>query len=96
MIDSRGWKAVTAADGRLRVTGTVIVPTSGWGAELRPHESRGDDRELVLDLAVERPTGPVLQVISAVPVGYEEPAGTRYERVSILPDGPHGIPVEHE
>jgi hypothetical protein len=33
-------------------------------------------------------------VITEEPVVYEEPDGAGYERVSIAPDGPRGLPVE--
>jgi hypothetical protein len=95
MIQSRDWEAVRTADGRARVTGVCVFPTSGWGAELRKHD-RPPEAELLLELHVERPTGPVLQVVSAVPVVYEEATASGCERVSILPDGPRGLPVDDE
>jgi hypothetical protein len=99
MIDSRDWEASYTVDergtGGIRVSGRCIVPTSGWGGELRRHEPQRDDDELLLDLVLSRPTGPVLQVISSLSVTFEEAPARRYERVSILPDGPHDLPV-HE
>lgn len=49
--------------------------------------------ELLLDLVVEKPTGIVLQVVTALPVTYEEMTEDRYTRISILPDGPSDLPV---
>jgi len=98
MTESREWTAVRSAGPgggvRLRVTGVCIFPTSGWAVELRRHDPQGADDELLLELIVEEPTGPVLQVISPVPVAYEEPTTTRVRRVSIAPDGPEGLDVE--
>jgi hypothetical protein len=84
---------VRSASG-LRVRATCICSTSGWGVELRRHETQEFQDELLLDLILTKPTGPVLQVITAEPVVYEEPNGASYERVSVLPDGPRGLPVE--
>ncbi len=78
---------------RIRVTGVCMVPTSGWSAELRRHEPQAADDELLLDLLLARPTGPVLQVISSLLVTYEESTDRGYERVSILPDGPYDLRV---
>jgi hypothetical protein len=61
---------------------------------LRRHEPQEKRDELLLDLVERRPTGPVLQVITEEPVAYEEADGASYERVSILPDGPRGLPVD--
>ena len=47
----------------------------------------------MLDLVVEKPTGIVLPVVSSVAVSYEE-QGARWERVTILPDGPRDLPVD--
>jgi hypothetical protein len=97
LIDSQEWRAVRTVEAagrpRIRVTGVCIVPTSGWGAELRRHEPQEADDELLLDLLLARPTGPVLQVISSVAVTYEESTDRGYERVSILPEGPHDLRV---
>jgi hypothetical protein len=92
VIESRDWKAARSGS-RLRVVGTCVFPTSGWGVELRRHEPQEAPDELLLDLVESRPTGPVLQVITEEQVGYEESDGA-YERVSILPDGPRGLAVE--
>ena len=97
MIESRDWSAseTVEPDGRrrLRVAGTCVVPTSGWGGALRRHHAQEAADELLLDLVLDRPTGPVLQVISSVHVAYEETTDRGYARVSVLPDGPRGIPV---
>jgi hypothetical protein len=87
MTESRDWAAVYTpeADGveRLRISGLCIFPTTGWGVELRRREAQDAEDELVLELMVEKPTGPVLQVVT----------GRRYAHVSILPDGPFGLAV---
>ena len=91
-VASQDWSAVFDG-GRLRVTGLCIVPTTGYGIELRRHATQQVKHELLLDLVVEKPTGIVLQVVTGVPVAYEETSDRRYDRVSILPDGPTRLPV---
>ena len=91
-LDSQDWSAVFAG-GRVRVSGLCIVPTTGYRIELRRHEPQRAEDELLLDLVVEKPTGIVLQVVTGVPVGYEEMTERRHQRVSILPHGPSGLPV---
>ena len=91
-VDTQDWSAVFES-GRLQVEGLCIVPTTGYGVELRRHETQQTEDELLLDLIVEKPTGIVLPVVSSVPVAYEEVTERRYARVSILPHGPEGIPV---
>ena len=91
-LDSQDWSAVFAG-GRIRVSGLCIVPTTGYGVELRRHEPQQAEDELLLDLVVEKPTGIVLQVVTGVPVEYEEVIERRYESVSILPHGPSGLPI---
>jgi hypothetical protein len=93
MIESRDWRAVRDGS-RLRVVGTCVFPTSGFGVELRRHEPQEAQEELLLDLVESMPTGPVLQVITEEQVAYEEADAEGCERVSILPDGPRGLPVE--
>ena len=92
MIESRDWKAVRGGAG-LRVEGTCVFPTSGWGVELRRHDPQEAPDELLLDLVTTRPSGIVLQVTEEQVV-YEEADGAGYDRASILPDGPRGLPVE--
>jgi hypothetical protein len=92
-IGCTDWKAVRQARG-LQVTATCTCPTPGWGVELRRHDPQELGDELLLDLILSRPTGPVLQVITAEPVVYEEVDAGGCEHVSILPDGPRGLEVE--
>jgi hypothetical protein len=91
-VASRDWSAFFES-GRMRVSGLCIVPTTGYGIELRRHEPQQATEELLLELVVEKPTGIVLQVVTGVPVAYEEFTDRRYDRVSILPHGPTRLPV---
>jgi len=97
MADCRDWTAVFGrrADGSglLRVSGLCIFPTAGYLVELRRHDAQAAEDELLLELNIEKPTGPVLQVVTGMPVAYEEVTELRYARVSILPEGPFGLPV---
>ena len=78
----------------LTVVGKCTFPTAGYSVELRLHEPQGiNSRDLLLDLIVHEPTGPVADVISTVEARYEEETDFEYESVTILPDGP-SIPVE--
>jgi hypothetical protein len=78
----------------LTVAGECEFPTAGYSVELRRHEPQGiNPRDLLLDLVVHEPTGPVAQVITTVEARYEEETDFEYESVTILPDGP-SIPVE--
>ena len=78
----------------LTVAGECEFPTAGYSVELRRHEPQGiNPRDLLLDLVVHEPTGPVAQVITTVESRYEEETDFEYESVTILPDGP-SIPVE--
>lgn len=78
----------------LTVAGECEFPTAGYSVELRRYEPQGiNPRDLLLDLVVHEPTGPVAQVITTVEARYEEETDFEYESVTILPDGP-SIPVE--
>jgi hypothetical protein len=77
----------------LRVRGECEFPTTGFGVELRRHHPPAcNDRELLLDKVVHAPTGPVGQVITRVPVSYDEDRPSPLSTVTILPDGVR-IPV---
>jgi hypothetical protein len=91
-VACQDWSAVFDS-GRMRVSGLCIVPTTGYGIELRRHEPQQAEDELLLELVVEKPAGIVLQVVTAVPVAYEEVTDRGYDRVSILPHGPSRLPV---
>jgi hypothetical protein len=78
----------------LTVVGECTLPTAGYSMELRRHDPQGiNPRDLLLDLVVHEPTGPVAQVITTLEARYEEETDFEYESVTILPDGP-SIPVE--
>ena len=79
----------------LEVVGKCKFPTAGYSVELRRHEPQGiNPKDLLLDLVVHEPTGPVAQVVTEVEARYEEETDSEYyETVTILPDGP-SIPVE--
>ena len=77
----------------LYVQGACLCPTPKFELELKagPPGTNPDDR--LLELTARAPTGPVPQIITSTPVSYEEPTDERYKTVSVLPDGPAGIPV---
>ena len=78
----------------LHVVGTCICPTPGYTLELERHEPPGiNERDLLLDLVQTDPTGPQPDVLHPTRVEYRDETDTRYDTVSILPDGPSGIPV---
>lgn len=73
----------------LRVRAICTFGTAGYTATLERREPQGfNPRDLLLDLTVTAPTGPVAQVISEVEVRYEEEttAGA-FDTVTIVPDG---------
>ncbi len=71
----------------LRVTGTCDFPTAGYEVSLRRHEPQGiNPRDLLLDLVVRPPEGPVPQVITRIEARYEEQTDG-FDTVTILPDG---------
>jgi hypothetical protein len=93
------WKAwhdrMPGATPTLHVTAACTFPTTGYSVELRPQEPSGiNPKDYLLKLIVHEPSGPVSEVITSVPLHYEESAASDYETVSILPSGPTGIPVE--
>jgi hypothetical protein len=78
----------------LRVSGTCTFPTRGYDAELRTHEPKRRDSELLLDLVVREPSGSVPEVITEIPLAFEEQTDEDYRTVSVLPDGPHSFPIQ--
>ena len=96
-IGCRDWSArllrVAPGGGVVVVKGTCTVPTSGHTVELHRHEPQGiNPADLLLDLVVNEPSGPATDVLTDVPVRYDEPTDTGFGTVTILPDGPN-IPV---
>ncbi|MDR7276585.1 hypothetical protein [Catenuloplanes atrovinosus] len=78
----------------LRVTGRLQLPTPGYTVTLTRTEPQGiNPRDLLLDLTIEPPKGPVAQVVTEVEVVYKEQTDTGYDTVTIQPNGP-SIKVE--
>lgn len=89
----RDWKAwidrMPGAQPTLHVTGRCEFPTSGFSVRLERRAPQGiPPRDLLLDLVITDPTGPVSQVITEVNVSYQEPSDDGHDSVTILPDGP--------
>lgn len=77
----------------IHVVGEVTFPTTGYTASLRKHEPQGiDEQDLLLDLIVEEPTGPVNEVITVVPVEHVEDSEFDYTTASVI-DCAMSIPV---
>jgi hypothetical protein len=56
---------------------------------LKRHTPQGiNPSDLLLDVLVTEPTGPVNQVVTEVDVSYDEQTDVDYQSVTILPDGP--------
>ena len=98
--ECRDWEAwhdrMPGSPATLRVTGTCEVPSTGWRCELLRHEPPGfNPRDLLLDLVLHPPEGGMGgTMMSDVPCSFEEETDAKYDTVSILPNGPHGIEVK--
>ena len=94
------WKAwidlMPGVEPKLYVTSTCEFPTTGYEVSLSRHEPQGaNPRDLLLELKVKEPSGPVREVITEVEARYEEPVSADdFDTVSIRPDGPSGIKVK--
>jgi hypothetical protein len=79
---------------RLIVTGDVQVPTSGWHAWLTKRSPRGiNPNILILDVNAQKPSGVVLEVVTTIPLRYEEtPPQHEYTQVTIV-DGKDEVTV---
>jgi hypothetical protein len=78
----------------LRVRGVCTMPTPGYRLSLTRIVPQGPNPTiLLLDLHVEPPTNPVIQVLTPTPVEYEEEGDQRFDEVYIQPEGTR-IPVE--
>lgn len=78
----------------VHVTGACTFPTSGFKAELRYHEPQGiNPADLLLDLLVTEPTGPVNEVMTRVEVEFRRETDFKYETATII-DYATGIPVK--
>ena len=72
----------------LHVTGECAFPTGGYTVELRRKEPQGiNPADLLLDKIVREPAVPAPDVAATVKVRYTEETDTRYDTVTILPDG---------
>jgi hypothetical protein len=93
LVPDGTWRAQYLADPggsvRLLVEGALTMPTSGYQLSLLEHVPQGfNPKDLLLDLLVEAPSGPVPQHTVEATVTFEAEADGRWETVSVLPDGP--------
>lgn len=74
-----------------------MLPSPGYtGVELRMAEPQGiNPKDLLLRVHADEPTGYEPQVMTPYGVEYQDEPSTEYETVSIVPDGPAGIAVQH-
>lgn len=91
MSDCSDWHAwhdrMPGKNPKLHVVGVCTFPTSGYSVELRPHHPQGINPSIyMLDKVVHKPDGPVLQVVTEVPVHYREQTSAKYTQVQIQPD----------
>jgi hypothetical protein len=89
----RDWEAwhdrMPGSQPALHVTGRCEFPTSGYAVRLERAEPQGiNPRDLLLELVVTPPTGPVTQVVTEVEARYDEETDAEYDTVTIRPDGP--------
>ena len=97
---TRDWEAwidvMPGRDPELHVIAVCEFPTTGYTAELERQEPpEFNARDLLLRLVVNAPTGAVKEVVTDVPVEFTAPAAEgELDTVSIVPDGPLGIPVK--
>ena len=94
-----GWKAVhhlfPLEPAVLRVRGKCLFPTHGYKVTLKMAAPQGiNPAILLLNKIVTPPTGPVIQTPEVVNVVFTKKTKTKYQKVTILPDGPT-IPVQH-
>jgi hypothetical protein len=78
----------------LHVVGTCLCPTPEYKLQLRRRVHQGTDpKDLLLDLIETAPRDSQLDVATEELVVFREDTELSYETVSIMPDGPRGIPV---
>jgi hypothetical protein len=79
---------------KLIVVGDVQVPTSGWHVWLSKHVPQGiNPNILILDVNATKPSGIVLEVVTTIPLRYEEsPPQHEYTQVTVL-DGKDEVTV---
>jgi hypothetical protein len=82
---------------KLIVVGEVQVPTGGWHAGLTRRSPQGINPDiLILDVSAQAPSGMVTQVITTIPLRYEErPPVHQYTQVTIV-DGHDQVTVDVE
>jgi len=69
----------------LRVDGCCCFNEDGWQAELRDHEPQGiNPRIMMIDLVVTPPDGSVPEVLTEVPVQWEQETGSEYDQVHVV------------
>src|SRR4051812_33984565 len=72
----------------LIVVGEVVAPTGGWRVPLRPAVPAGiNPAILILDLIAVAPTGQAIDVITMMPVRYEQAPSQGYTDVTIRYEG---------
>lgn len=86
------WSAIhdfmPPAPAHLRVRGDCTFPTPGYTVTLKKKEPQGINPSiLILEKAVTSPSGPEPEVITTIPVAYEEVTNQHYTEVQIVPDG---------
>lgn len=84
------WQAIhdfmPPSPARLRVTGECAMPTPGYKLSLTRATPQGINPQiLILDLAVEPPSGIVSQVVTTIKVRYDETTNQHYDSVMIQP-----------
>ncbi len=90
---SKNWSAwhnlMPGSEPALHVTGEVTCPTSGYTARLSPSSPQGiNPATYLMDLIVTPPAPGtlVLEVVTDVPLHYQELTSERYTDVTILPE----------
>jgi hypothetical protein len=99
-VASNDWTAIhnhqPPGPKKLIVRGTVMVSSSKATADLKPAQPQGINEKDYLLEVIEHPSGePDNPVMTPFEVEYEEVTDVEYDTVSIRPDGPTGIKVEH-
>jgi hypothetical protein len=79
---------------KLIIVGDVQVPTTGWHVSLVRHSPQGfNPNILIVDVNAQQPTGRAGDMISIVPVRYEErPPRNEYTQVTVV-DGTDEVTI---
>jgi hypothetical protein len=93
-----GWYAyhdfMPGSSPTLHVGATCTAPTNGYHFSLVRHEPQGvNPRDLLLRLVVDESEF-ANDVVTTYDVHYGEDTETRYDSVSIVPDGPTGLEIQ--